>query len=380
MSVGLPPDDQDSACDRPRSMHAVLLSADTTPLDSDSQRVRDVAYHGSARLLLDPPIITLRGSEGAGCVVKTQPSKIGPGYGFVSSFTVDLEAGSGCVAMLLCGTRVGLDTDSSPYWLDQRWFSAEENNMRWEAQESGQREDDSDSGLVRQTDRKTDRDKNVVMVFRRIGNFATAELRIAGKIRGKCVEMGSVVGAYNRWFCGIRVEYMDGCLAVYKLCDSNRVHGIHGHMSKPVLIETVDLCSVLDADEALVALIGAHSGSEIAAEASFLTYWDVGTPYTQMHTVNVLGSAHNGGKEATEVDSLTCMLSILSRVGHADGVREELEDAAWQTTLWRVCVENVGDEEARVKALLVTMGGLLHSRSEVSMCVCWFNAHAYVIV
>jgi hypothetical protein len=206
-------------------------------------------------------------------------------------------------------------------------------------------------------------------------------MRAATRVVGEHVEIDAEDDAGR---LSLRVEYVEGCLAVYaEPFESSEAAGdvVQG-ASERSLVASIDVCRLIEADLAIMSL----ASGESSGEASVLTYWDVRTWHahegTARHTETCLPSHSDSDMFTTEAEAVASVLSALECVAHVEHVRDELNTESWQDVLWSVCLEECVNEDARGRALMLALGGLKHTGKEVGTCAYVYatcvSSHAYV--
>jgi hypothetical protein len=199
--------------------------------------------------------------------------------------------------------------------------------------------------------------RSTAVVVRRKACATTVEVRASGRMLGKPVD---VTGS-----CSLRIEYTDGCLAVYSVPNApgNPEEVCVGSTPEVLVIESMDLGALLAEDEATVCVYAAESQSD----ACVLTHLDICAPRTHpgILSAGVGSAADRSNNFATEGEALTKLLSELGTGAQIEGVREELEGAKWQRVLWEMCWDDRMCTEARQQALRLAVDSLLDGKRQV---------------
>jgi hypothetical protein len=351
VSTGESPRDSDSAVELQKQPYASLVApgavSEKSGVDLDVDGLdhqSEVTLRGNATWSPFPSAIAIGGKEGAGYVCKMRPLDTGPGARFTVSLGAELKAEDACLWLLL---------------LPQGSSHAECEATFVEMQLGKDCAEETHCNSQETAERHTRR--SVAVVVRRHASSMTVELRALGRLRGKPVEVNTR-GDQELGSVSVCVEYIEGFLAVYAMpgtCGPIRAVGAVGSMAKTWLLECIDLCAELAGVQATMSVC--CPGTE--REASVLRHCDVCTFYAHAGIMCPVTGSQEGF--ATQEETLASMLSALGGVAQIDGVRDELDDPAWQDMLWSVCRDDGADVETREKALRLALGGLLQPRDQV---------------
>jgi hypothetical protein len=341
VSVGAPPRDPNTAseeAEQPNYEPLIAPKSVWSNSDSDMTHQSELALHGNATWSSCASAVVLGGIRGAGSAVKRRSVHVGPGSRFTALFSADLKAEDACLCVLLQaahGTDASLDADAlcTP----------------------------SEDGAVLGPDPggPVNGIRSVALVIRRSGFLMTLQILVSGRLLGERVHMDSAGAS----LCSLCVTYSEGCLAVHSEARDG---------GRPLLVESVDVCTLLAGDEATMSI----SSNKSEGDANVLTYWHVCTSHAQADegVMRLAASGSSDGAAKGKQEGLASILCALDDVAKHKVVREEVAGAAWQDVLWSVCQESHVDEEARGKAMALVLGGLLQTDKEVPLpfpCVCF---------